>query len=192
MGAGDQRRRGGSRGCVGRRAHRRSRLVRLARGLPADLPARAPAPARNSRSSTSTATGTRASSPTKKGKHLAENAANSSVGRPAGAIAPSLSHTSFSGRAPILDRQWSTPHRMSGASLEKISAPAISRDQHSSAATTQPRLVCPWPTGTGSRGSHKSHCTNSPGRYTVRWNVRLTRNRGRARAHSSKIVLPPA
>ena len=77
------------------------------------------------------------------GQHLAENAANSSVGRPAGAIAPSLSHTSFSGRAPILDREWSTPHRMSGASLEKISAPAISRDQHGSAVTTQPRLVCP-------------------------------------------------
>ena len=39
------------------------------------------------------------------------------------------------------------PHRMSGASLEKISVPAITRDQHSSAVTTQPRRVCPWPTG---------------------------------------------
>lgn len=32
---------------------------------------------------------------------------------------------------------------MSGASLEKINAPAITRDQHTSAVTTHPRRVCP-------------------------------------------------
>jgi hypothetical protein len=30
---------------------------------------------------------------------------------------------------------------MSGAALEKINAPAVTRDQHDSAVTTQPRLV---------------------------------------------------
>jgi hypothetical protein len=55
------------------------------------------------------------------------------------AIALSRSHTSFSGNPPIRSRQRPTPQRMSGASLEKINAPAITRDQHSSAVTTQPR-----------------------------------------------------
>jgi hypothetical protein len=53
---------------------------------------------------------------------------------------------------------------MSGACLEKISAPAITRDQHNSAVTTHARLVWPCPTATGSLGSHRSHCTSSPGR----------------------------
>ena len=65
-----------------------------------------------------------------------QNAANASVGRPPPAIAASRSQTSFSGSAPIRDKQRPRPHRMSGASLEKISAPAITRDQHSSAVTT--------------------------------------------------------
>jgi FtsP/CotA-like multicopper oxidase with cupredoxin domain len=70
-----------------------------------------------------------------------QNPANSSLARPPGAIALSRSHTSFCGSAPILDKPRPTPHKMSGASLEKISAPAITRDQHSSAVTTQPRRV---------------------------------------------------
>src|SRR3954469_8669023 len=37
------------------------------------------------------------------------------------------------------------PQRMSGARLLKISVPAITRDQHSSLVTTQPRRVCPRP-----------------------------------------------
>ena len=36
---------------------------------------------------------------------------------------------------------------MSGASLLKISVPAIARDQHTSHVTTQPRRRCPCPTG---------------------------------------------
>ena len=56
------------------------------------------------------------------------------VGRRArrAAIAASRSHTSFSGSAPSRHRLRAKPHRMSGASLEKISAPAITRDQHNS------------------------------------------------------------
>ena len=66
------------------------------------------------------------------------------IGRAAsGAIAPSRSHTSFSGSAPILLRQRPRPQRMSGACLEKINAPASTRDQHNSKVTTQPRLL--WP-----------------------------------------------
>jgi hypothetical protein len=41
---------------------------------------------------------------------VVQNAANSSLGRPAGAIAPSRSHTSFSGSAPIRSRQRPTLH----------------------------------------------------------------------------------
>ncbi len=57
------------------------------------------------------------------------------------------------------------PHRMSGASLLKISVPAIARDQHTSQVTTQPRRRAAHdPTGMCSPGSHRSHCTSSPGR----------------------------
>jgi hypothetical protein len=54
-------------------------------------------------------------------------------------IAPSRSHTSFSGSAPSRRRQRRMPQAMSGHSLEKTSAPSTARDQHSSAVTTQPR-----------------------------------------------------
>src|SRR5205807_230201 len=61
-------------------------------------------------------------------------------------------------------RQRPRPHKISGASLEKIRLPAITRDQHTSAVTTQPRRSCPCPTGTWPLGSHRSHWMSSPGR----------------------------
>jgi hypothetical protein len=51
--------------------------------------------------------------------------------------------------------------------LEKTSAPASARDEHSWVLTTQPRRVWPWPTGIGSRTSKRSNCSSSPGRYTA-------------------------
>ena len=42
------------------------------------------------------------------------------------------------------------------------------------------------------RGSHRSHCTNSPGRSIVRWNVRLTRNRADLANIVIEINLPPS
>jgi hypothetical protein len=54
------------------------------------------------------------------------------------------------------------------------------------ATTTHARRSCPCPTGTGADGCHKSHWQISPGRYTVRWNVR---GRQKQRAHLPQIVI---
>jgi hypothetical protein len=72
-----------------------------------------------------------------------QNPANSTVGRPPPAIAPSRSHTNFSASTPIRPKQRPRPQRMSGASLLKIKLPTITLDQHTSAVTTYPRRVCP-------------------------------------------------
>ncbi len=61
------------------------------------------------------------------------------------AIAASRSHTSFSGSAPNRSRFRPRPQRMSGASLEKINAPAIARDQHSSHGHDLPAPLLPMP-----------------------------------------------
>jgi hypothetical protein len=88
------------------------------------------------------------------------------VGRAAGAgVDRSLAvpHKLLRQRAALLQAAPEAPEDVR-ASLEKISAPATMGDQHSSAVTTHPRRVCPCPTGTSSRGSHRSHWTRSPGR----------------------------
>ena len=84
------------------------------------------------RSSAPLACGSRASRITQPTSSCPQNDANGSVGRPPAAIAASRSHTSFSGNAPSRVRLRARPHRMSGASLLKISVPAIARDQHTS------------------------------------------------------------
>jgi hypothetical protein len=58
-----------------------------------------------------------------------QKAANSSVGWPPPLwIAASRSQTTLCGSAPSSPRQRPIPHRMSGAYLEKISAPAPKRE----------------------------------------------------------------
>ena len=64
--------------------------------------------------------------------------AGEGIGRPAPPawIAPSRSHTSFSGSAPIRSSDRPKPHSTSGGSLENTSVPATTRDQHNSTVTT--------------------------------------------------------
>ena len=115
------------------------------------------------RSSTPLAWASPASRITQPTPSCPQNAANASVGRPSGRDRALAIPDQLLRQCPEPLRQRPAP-RMSGASLEKISAPASTRDQHNSQVTTQPRRSGPDPTGIGSRGSHRSHCTSSPGR----------------------------
>src|SRR6187200_305556 len=104
------------------------------------------------RSSAPLASGSRASRITQPTASWPQKPANASVGCPPPAwMAPSRSQTSVSGNASRRVRQRIMPKAMSGHSLEKISVPAIARDQPSSAVTTQARRVWPSPTGTYAR-----------------------------------------
>lgn len=109
--------------------------------------------------------------------------ASVNCGRPARhcPTADSLSHTNAFGTRshPAISIQ--CPTSRSADCRDGIITADSHREYPDTITNTGGRPTCPNPNGTSAGGNHRSHCTSSPGRYSVRCAGSGTTNNGRNR-----------
>jgi hypothetical protein len=102
-----------------------------------------------------------------------------------------LSHTSALGVRSQPDSNVQCPTSRSGPCRDGIITAVNTREYPDTITNTGGRPTCPNPNGTSTGGNHRSHCANSPGRYSVRDTGSTGRYNTRSCAtRSQNTVLP--